>query len=160
MPLEEPTSDSKCKFFASFVDSDDEEEEEQEESLEDKSDKLVDNWLKWKNISYNKFRYEGTDPFFVVSSSFTIEETIEKFDTMKYFREEGRVKHPIITLLARTEFAYMDNGGFQERVFSTVGNAQSSNQGRKVGKHLEKRDMLAHNKEHRSSRESFRGIKF
>ena len=44
------------------------------------------------------------------------------------------------------EFARMDNGRFQERVFSTVGNAQSSNQGRMMFDHLEKRAILAHNK--------------
>lgn len=120
-------------------------EEEGERNFDNESDNLVDEWLKI-NIAYNNFRYDGAKQF-PEGEKYTIAAGIEKFDTMKYFHEEGRVKHSIVTLLARIEFAHMDNGGFQERVFSTAGNAQSANQGRMRFDHLEKRSLLAHNKE-------------
>ena len=114
-------------------------------NLDGESDNLVDEWLKM-NVAYNNFRYENTEPF-PEGEKYKIVAGIEKFDTLKYFCEEGRVKHPVVTLLARIEFARMYNGGFQERVFSTAGNAQSANQGRMRFDHLEKRSLLAHNKE-------------
>ena len=70
-----------------------------------------------------------------------------KFDTMKFFREEGTEKWPTITILARIHFSKMDNAAFQERVFSTAANVMSKQQGRMAFDHLEKRTLLAQNRD-------------
>ncbi len=66
---------------------------------------------------------------------------------MRYFREEGLKVFPTICLLARIHFGKFSNAGFQERVFSTAGNAMDSNQTKMSFERLEMRTLLAHNKE-------------
>ena len=74
-------------------------------------------------------------------------ELMTKFDTMKYFCLTGEKEWPTITMLARIHFSRMDNSAFQERVFSTASKVQGVVQNRMTFDHLEKRTLLAHNKE-------------
>ena len=69
-------------------------------------------------------------------------ELISKFDTMKYFREEGAVEFPSIFLLARIHFSTMMNSGFQEMVFSTCKSVMGSNQAMMAMDHLEMKALL------------------
>ena len=66
---------------------------------------------------------------------------------MKYFRMKGQEDYPAVFLLARIQFSRLDNGGFQERMFSTSGNAMSNNQGSMEFDRLEKRTLRVHNKD-------------
>ena len=74
-------------------------------------------------------------------------ELVAKFDTVQYFCEVGSKKWPTITMLARIHFSRMDNSAFQERVFSTAANVQEKTQNRMAFEHLEKRTLIAHNKQ-------------
>ena len=71
---------------------------------------------------------------------------IERFDSMKFLRAHTE-KFPTICLLARSLLGKFTNNGFQERVFSVAGNSMSSKQTRMAFSHLEKRTVLANNKQ-------------
>ena len=66
---------------------------------------------------------------------------------MKYYHEKGQKDHPVVHTFARIEFTRMNNSEFQERVFSNRSNATKKNQSRMEFGRLEKRTLLAHNKE-------------
>ena len=72
---------------------------------------------------------------------------IASFDTMKYYREKGSIDFPSVTMLARIHFGRLDNGGFQERMFSTASLAMAKEQNRMDFDLLEMRTLLAQNKE-------------
>ena len=69
------------------------------------------------------------------------------FNHFKYFMEEGQIKWPTISILYRMEFSRIENSGFQECVFSTAKNSMNDNQGQMDYEHLEKRTLLAKNKQ-------------
>jgi hypothetical protein len=68
---------------------------------------------------------------------------------LRYFKESGEEEFPSVTLLARVHLSKMDNGGEQERLFSTAQLAQGNKQARMLHDKLEKRTLLAHNKKFR-----------
>ena len=97
-------------------------------------------------IEYNDFLYPDT-AFISNPNNVSIITLIRKFDTMRYFREEGSKVFSTICLLARFHFGKLSNAGFQERVFSTAGNVMDYNQTRMSFESLEMRTLLAHNKQ-------------
>ena len=114
-----------------------------------KADVIVDDWLN-HHINYNNFLYDGQKPIQKKTlhdvGLFTL---TQRFDTMRFFRDKDVLtKFPTIKLLARIHYGKFSNSGFQERVFSTAGNAMGSNQTSMNFLHLEKRTLLAHNKQH------------
>ena len=98
---------------------------------------------------FSKYVFEGSPPIEMggtTGKAVNIKELVLKFDTMKFFREEGTKKWPTITLLARIHFSKMDNSAFQERVFSTAANVMTKGQSMMAFDHLEMRTLLAQNK--------------
>ena len=72
---------------------------------------------------------------------------IAYFDGMKWLRDEVLKKYPSIIMLVRVYLSRMDNGGFQERVFSTAAHIQGENQCRMDFDMLEMRTLLCQNKD-------------
>lgn len=123
-----------------------EEAAESEETRTDKkADELFDEWMKHSVLFY-KHVFDGSPPL-PEAGDCTFHELVAKFDTMKYFRDVGTREWPTITILARIHFSKMDNSAFQERVFSTASNVQRKTQSKMSFSHLEKRTLLAQNKE-------------
>ena len=71
---------------------------------------------------------------------------IASFDTMNYYLKKGKDDYHVIFMMARIQCSRLDNSGFQERVFSTGSSTMSNNQARMEFDCLEKRTLLAHNK--------------
>jgi len=111
------------------------------------ADKSFDKWMEEKP-TWNDYLKEGAEAINTDGDGNAgLVELIAKFDTQKYYREYATKTFPAISLLARIHFSRMDNGAFQERVFSVAGNAQSNNQGRMNFDHMEQRTLLQANKE-------------
>jgi hypothetical protein len=121
--------------------------EEKDRNL--KADQIVTDWLEHQ-VNYNDFLYDGQKPI----PKKTLEDVglfmlTQRFDTMRFFSDKEVARmYPTIKLLARVNYGKFSNSGFQERVFSTAGNAMGSNQTRMDFVHLEKRTLIAHNKQH------------
>ena len=120
---------------------------QEEEDIYEKADSVFKSWID-KHIEYNDFRYDGVDVIHIdENGEVELKELIHKFDTLKYFRILGQKEFPSIATLVRIHFSKMDNGAEQERVFSTAANAQRKKQARMKFDMLEKRTLLAHNKD-------------
>ena len=118
----------------------------EEVSDDTKANDLVDEWIK-HSVSFNKHVLYWFNPL-PKSGNISLLELVAKFDTMQYFRDVGSKDWPTITMLARIHcFSRMDNSAFQERVFSTAANVQGKTQNRMAFEHVEKRTLIAHNKE-------------
>lgn len=115
-----------------------------DEAVDLEADDVVDQWLR-HNVTYNDCLYENEEPF-QGKGKVGICELIEKFDSLSYLKSVGIDKFPTIVLLARVHMGKFENGGFQERVFSTAGNAQKYNQANMKSDELEMRTLLCHNK--------------
>jgi len=116
--------------------------EGEEDTAEELADACFEQWMN-HTVTYSKYVFEGRPPIKTGGTTGTavnFKEIVAKFDTMKFFREEGTEKWPTITILARIHFSKMDNAAFQERVFSTAANVMSKQQGRMAFDHLEKAD--------------------
>ena len=120
-------------------------EETVESNSDTKADEVFESWMKL-NIEMHLYVFDPKHPI-REKGGVSLLELVAKFDTMKYFREVGQKEWPSITVLARIHFSKMDNSAFQERVFSTAANAQSKNQARMNVTNLEKRTLIAHNKD-------------
>jgi len=120
-------------------------EEAVEQLLVDESNGIIDRWMSENPVS-NKFVYIGSPCLPDKGGNIRIEQVIASFDTMEYYRKEGSIKYPTVTLLSRIHFARLDNAGFQERVFSTAKLVMSKEQSRMEFDMLEMRTLLCHNK--------------
>lgn len=117
------------------------------EALNRKADAELERWMEEKVI-FDDYKFENAKPVpREAGQSISFYNLMQRFDTLRYFREKGAEDFPTITLLARIHFSRMTTAAFQERVFSTAKNAQEKNQGRMKFDHLEKRTLLSHNKE-------------
>ena len=126
---------------------------QEELDLDDKADNVFKEWLD-KNIEFNNYltkddKGNTATPITVTNGQVDLVNLIHSFDTLRYFDESGIEEFPSITLLARVHLSKMDNGGEQERLFSTAQNAQGNKQARIYHDKLEKRTLLAHNKKFR-----------
>ena len=126
---------------------------QEELDLDDKADNVFKEWLD-KNIEFNNYltkddKGNTATPITVTNGQVDLVNLIHSFDTLRYFDESGIEEFPSITLLARVHLSKMDNGGEQERLYSTAWNAQGNKQARIYHDKLEKRTLLAHNKKFR-----------
>ena len=109
---------------------------------------MVDKWLEDHHEGvYNNYLFDDKNKLPGPGMKVTIDQLITGFNSMAYFREDGSKHYKVITLLARIYFSRMENGGFQERMFSTASNAQKKNQGSMHFDHLKRRTLLAQNKQ-------------
>ena len=72
---------------------------------------------------------------------------IAYLDGMKWLKDEVLGKYPSIILLVWVYLSWMDNGGFQERVFSMAAHVQGENQGRMEFDMVEMRTLLCQNRD-------------
>ena len=73
---------------------------------------IIDKWLDNEQVC-NNFLYDGAGKFpELVGAKITIEQVLDSFDTMKYFRMKGNENFPTVTMLARIHFSRLDNAGF------------------------------------------------
>ena len=117
------------------------------EMLESQANDIIDKWLEKNQIS-NAYLYDKANLLpQSKDATMKLEQVIASFDTMKYYREKGSIDFPSVTMLARIHFGRLDNGGFQERMFSTASLAMAKEQNRMDFDLLEMRTLLAQNKE-------------
>ena len=116
---------------------------EESESYEKRADAEVDRWLNFRPV-WNKYKYDGEKRQLPANSRFNA--LLECFDTMKYFRVEGKTHFPSFWMMARVFLSKFDSSAFQERVFSIAGNAMNKNQTRMNSDLLENRTLLCQNK--------------
>ena len=126
---------------------------QEEDDIEDKADNVFNEWVN-KTIEFNNYLTKDKEgntatPITVTNGQVDLVNLIHSFDTMRYFEESGKEEFPSVTLLARVHLSKMDNGGEQERLFSTAQLAQGNKQARMLHDKLEKRTLLAHNKKFR-----------
>ena len=124
-------------------------EQELEESEDDIADKILEDYLvmvpRYKNYSLSDI---GEKRLLDESGEdVDILDLIAYFDGMKWLRDEVLSKYPSIIMLIRVYLSRMDNGGFQERVFSTAAHIQGENQCRMDFDMLEMRTLLCQNKD-------------
>ena len=117
----------------------------EDNNVDKDADLVLTKWLECI-VDYNKFRYRWA-PRIVNPERVSIIQLIQRFDTTKYFRLEGWKSFPSICLLARVHLGKFANAGFQERVFSTAGNAMGLNQSRMSFDRLEMCTLISHNKD-------------
>ena len=72
---------------------------------------------------------------------------VEKFDSLCYLNEVCKDKFLAIVMIARIHLSQFENSGFQEKVFSTAGNAMKLKQTKMNSKLLEMCALLCHNKD-------------
>ena len=73
---------------------------------------IIDKWLDNDQVC-NDFLYDGAGKLpELVGAKITIEQVLDSFDTMKYFRMKGNENFPTVTMLARIHFSRLDNAGF------------------------------------------------
>jgi len=122
-------------------------DEDEEEDLYAEADELVDNFLAEDQVS-NSYLLEGATRLPEDEGArITINQVIASFDTRKYYNEKGSKDYPALSHMARIQFSRMENSGFQERVFSTGGNAMTEKQARMDFDQLEQRVLLSQNQE-------------
>lgn len=110
------------------------------------ADDILQEYIDYK-VQYNDFLLDGAKKFSPAElANIDLVSLIERFDSMKFLRAHGE-KFPTICLLARSLMGKFSNNGFQERVFSVAGNAMGVKQCRMAFSHLEKRTILANNKQ-------------
>ena len=80
-------------------------------------------------------------------SRITINQVIASFDTRKYYNEKGSKDYPALYQMTRIQFSGMEKSGFQERVFSTGGNAMTKKQVSMNFDQLEQRVLISQNQE-------------
>ncbi len=110
------------------------------------ADDIVEEYIKYR-VQYNEYLVDGVKKFTSAElASLDLVSLIERFDSMKFLRAH-KERFPTICLLARSVMGKFSNNGFQERVFSVAGNAMNVRQCRMAFSHLEKRTVLANNKQ-------------
>ena len=83
---------------------------QEREDIYDNADSVIKSWID-KDIKYNHFRYEDVELIHIdKNGDVELNELIQKFDTLKYFRESGQEEFLSIATLAKIHFSKMDNG--------------------------------------------------
>ena len=100
-------------------------EKDEEEDPYAKADKLLDKFLTEDQISNSYLLDCATRLPEDKGARIRINKVIASFNIIKYYKVKGSKDYPSICQLARTQFLRMENSGFQERVFSTGGNAMT-----------------------------------
>ena len=124
-------------------------EQELEESKDAIADKILEDHLVmvpcYKNYSLSDIGEKRLPD--ESGEDVDILDLIAYFDGMKWLRDEVLPKYPSIIMLIRVYLSRMDNGGFQERVFSTAAHVQGENQCRMNFDMLEMRTLLCQNED-------------
>lgn len=112
------------------------------------ADDAVDAWMNEKitSISWKNYLKAGDDSKKCPSLTM-LTDYIAHVDILKWFRLEGCVRYPEISLLARIHLSKMTNSGFQERFFSTASMSMSQLQTRMGFDMFEQRSILYANRE-------------
>ena len=114
--LQEPFEDEDIDGPSIVLDQ--ETNAEAEVDLVAEADKVFDSWMNF-SPKFNDFLTEGATPIVTnrITGRITSRDIVSKFDTRKYFCNQGLEAYPLITLLAMVHVSTMFNGGFQERTF-------------------------------------------
>ena len=138
------SSDDEDLVIETTIEEPENDKEAAEQQLFDESSTIIDRWLSENPVS-NRYIYNGSPQLPDKGGNIRIEQVIASFNTMEYFRKEGSIKYPTVTLLSRIHFARLDNAGCQERVFSTAKLVMSNDQSKMEFDMLEMRTLLYHN---------------
>ena len=124
-------------------------EQELEGSDDAAADKILEEYLgmvpRYKNYSFSDIGRERLPD--EAGEEVDILDLIAYFDGMKWLKDEVLEKYPSVIMLVRVYLSRMDNGGFQERVFSTAAHVQGENQCRMDFDMLEMRTLLCQNRD-------------
>ena len=124
-------------------------DQELEGSEDAAADKILEEYLemvpRYRKFSHSDIGRERLPDR--VGEEVDILDLIAYFDGMKWLKAEVSEKYPSIILLVRVYLRRMDNGGFQERVFSTAAHVQGENQCSMQFDMLEMRTLLCQNKD-------------
>ena len=86
------------------------------EEYDGEADKLLQNFMNEDQV-FNKYLFECAKELpDEAGARIIIGLVIASFDPVKYYKKKGSQDYPSIFLMARIQFSWMDNSGFQERV--------------------------------------------
>ena len=111
--------------------------------LDAEADEIFLKWLKVaQSIKWESYKHPGFEH--IVCKG--ISDLYQFADPLKWFKETGRTLFPSIAHLARVHLSRIDNGAFQESVFSSAKGSMDKHQTKMSSEHHEKRAVLFHNR--------------